>query len=110
MQYVSGDTVVLLIGASRLFPFHVALFPWIHIGLYIVGKIKFKSMNRVGQILNNHFNQTNTQWRRRCKIMITQKTRALLVVVLKLTQLKRANTLSTNPSIGGEGRVCTIAK
>jgi len=29
---------------------------------------------------------------------------------LKLTQLKRANTLSTNPSIGVEDRVCTIAK
>jgi len=29
---------------------------------------------------------------------------------LKIAQLKRANTLSTNPSIGGEGRVCTIAK
>ena len=28
---------------------------------------------------------------------------------LKRVQLKRANTLSTNPSIGGEGRVCTIA-
>ena len=29
---------------------------------------------------------------------------------LKIAQLKRPNTLSTNPSIGGEGRVCTIAK
>ena len=29
---------------------------------------------------------------------------------LKLAQLKRANMLSTNPNIGGEGRVCTIAK
>jgi len=27
-----------------------------------------------------------------------------------MAQLKRANTLSTNPTIGGEGRVCTIAK
>jgi len=26
---------------------------------------------------------------------------------LKIAQLKRANTLSTNPSIGGEGRVYT---
>ena len=25
-------------------------------------------------------------------------------------QLKCANILSTNPSIGGEGRICTIAK
>jgi len=29
---------------------------------------------------------------------------------LKIAQLKRANTLSANPSICGEGRVCTIAK
>ena len=29
---------------------------------------------------------------------------------LKIAQLMRANPLSTNPSIGGEGRVCTIAK
>ena len=29
---------------------------------------------------------------------------------LKITQLKSANTLSLNSSIGGEGRVCTIAK
>ena len=29
---------------------------------------------------------------------------------LKIAQLKRAYILSTNPSIGGEGRVCTIAK
>jgi len=29
---------------------------------------------------------------------------------LKIAQLKLANTLSTNPSISGEGRVCTIAK
>ena len=29
---------------------------------------------------------------------------------LKIAQLKRANTLSTNPSIGGEGRFCTITK
>ena len=28
---------------------------------------------------------------------------------LKIAQLKRANTLSKNPSIGGEGRVCTMA-
>jgi len=27
----------------------------------------------------------------------------------KIAQLNRANTLSMNPSIGGEGRVCTIA-
>jgi len=29
---------------------------------------------------------------------------------LKIAQLKLAHTLSTNSSIGGEGRVCTIAK
>jgi len=29
---------------------------------------------------------------------------------LKIEQLKRANTLSTTPSSGGEGRVCTIDK
>ena len=29
---------------------------------------------------------------------------------LKIAQLKRANNLSTNPSTGGEDRVCTIAK
>ena len=29
---------------------------------------------------------------------------------LKIAQLKRAYTLSTNPSIGGKGRVCTMAK
>ena len=37
-QYVSGDTVILSIGGSRsfpVFPYRVALFPWIRIGLYI---------------------------------------------------------------------------
>jgi len=29
---------------------------------------------------------------------------------LKIAQLKCANTLSKDPSIGGEGRVCTIAE
>jgi len=29
---------------------------------------------------------------------------------LKIAQLKHANTLSTNPSMGVEGRGCTIAK
>jgi len=29
---------------------------------------------------------------------------------LKIAQLKRANTISMNPSVGGEGRVRTIAK
>ena len=29
---------------------------------------------------------------------------------LKIAQWKRANTLFTNPSIGGDGRVCAIAK
>ena len=34
----------------RVFPYRVALFLWIHIGLYIhvVGKIRFNSMNHVG--------------------------------------------------------------
>ena len=33
-----------------------------------------------------------------------------VMCVLKIAELKRANTLSTNLSIGGEGRVCTIDK
>ena len=37
-QYVPGDTVILSIGYFRAFPYRVALFPWIRIGLYIVGK------------------------------------------------------------------------
>ena len=80
-------------------------------------------MNHVGTFFNDYFNRTNPQWRRRCKIIITQKntcltsysanvTKIFLQVMceLKLAQLKRANILSTNPSIGGEVRVCTIAK
>ena len=31
-----------------------------------------------------------------------------VICELKKAQLKRANTLSTNPSIGGEDRVCVI--
>ena len=119
-QYVSGDTVILSIGGSRLFPYRVALFPWIRIGSYIVGKIRFNSVNN---ILNDYFNRTNPQWRWRCKIIITQKntyltsvstniTQFFLQVMckLKLAQLKHANTISTNPSFSGESRVCTIAK
>ena len=59
-QYVSGDTVILSICGSRLFPYRVALFPWIRIGSYIVGKIRFNSMNN---ILNDYFHRTNPQWR-----------------------------------------------
>ena len=63
------------------------------------------------------------------QIIITQKNRCLtsgstnimkfflqVMCELKIAQLKHANTLSTSPSIGGEvciggeGRVCTIAK
>ena len=122
-QYVSGDTVILSIGGSRLFPYRVALFPWIRIGLYIVGNIKFNSMNHVGHVLNDYFNRTNPQWRRRCKIINTQKNTCLtsgstnikkcfpqVMCELKIPQLKCANTLSTIQSIGGEGRVYTIAK
>ena len=76
---LTGDTVILLIGGSRLFPYRVALFPWIRIGLYIVGKIRFNSMNDVGHVLSDYFNQTNPQWRRRCKIIITQKNTCLTI-------------------------------
>ena len=38
-QYVPGDTVILSIGYFRAFPYRVALFPWIRIALYIVGKL-----------------------------------------------------------------------
>jgi len=51
--------------------------------MYIVGKNRFNSMNHVGHGLNDYFNRTNPQWIRRCKIIITQKTRALLVEVQK---------------------------
>ena len=113
-QYVSEDTVILLIGSSRLFPYCVALFPWIRIGLYIVRKNRFNSMNHVGHILNEYFNQTSPRWRRRCKIIIIQKntcgtsgstniTKKIHQVMceLKIAQLKRVNTLSTHLSIGG---------
>ena len=112
-----------VVGYFRTFPYRVALFLWIRIGLYIVGKIRFNRMNDVGQVLNYNFNRTNPQWRRQCTIIITQKntcltsgstniTQFFLLVMceLKLAQLKSANTLSMNPSIGGEGRVCMIAK
>jgi len=72
-------------------------------------------MNYVGHVLNDYF---NPQWRQQCKIIITQKNTYLtsgstkitvfflqVMCELKIAQLKRANTLSTNPSIGGEGRV-----
>ena len=43
---------------------------------------------------------------------ITKITNFFLQVMCesKISQLKRVNTLSTNPSIDGEGRVCSIAK
>ena len=75
----------------------------------------------MGHVINDYFNRTNPQWRGRYKIIITQKITCLtsgstndcllqVMCEFKIAQLKRANTLSTNPSIGGEGRVCTIAK
>ena len=80
-------------------------------------------MIHVGHVLNDYFNQTNPQWRRRWEIIITQKNTCLtsgstnimifslqVMCELKIAQLKHANTLSTNPSIGGEVRVCTNAK
>ena len=80
-------------------------------------------MDHVGHVLNDYFNRTIPQWRRRCKIIITSKNTCLtsdntnitkfflqVMCELKIAQLKRANTLSTNPSIDGEGRVSTIAK
>jgi len=84
-QYVPGDTVILSIGYFRAFPYRVALFPWIRIGLYIVGKIRFNSMNHVGHVLNDYFNRTNTQWRRRCKIIITQKNTCLTIGSTNIT-------------------------
>ena len=119
-----------VVGHFRVFPYRVALFPWIRIGLYIVGKNKFKRL----------FQPNQPQRRRRCKIIITRKTRALLVVVqtyrsffsryyvwikdskvkaslaylpLPLhyryqTNLKIAKTLFTNPSIGGEGYIVRL--
>ena len=89
-QYVSGDTVILSIGGCTHW-FVYVLFCSIQ-----SEKNRFNSTNHVGHVLNDYFNRTNPQWRRR--------------VFSPGAQLKRANTLSTNPSFGGEGRVCTIAK
>jgi len=50
-----------VVGYFRTFPYRVALFLWIRIGLYIVGKIRFNRMNDVGQVLNYDFNRTNPQ-------------------------------------------------
>ena len=63
-------------------------------------------MNHVGHVLNDYFNRTNLQWRRRCKIIITQKNTCLTSVSTKITtsffqvmcelkiaQLKRGNVL-----------------
>ena len=63
---------ILSIGGSRLFPYRVALFPWIRIGLYIVRKIRFNNMNQVGHVLKVYFNRTNPQLRRQCKIITRQ--------------------------------------
>ena len=65
-----------VVGYFRASPYRVALFPFL-IGLYVVGKNRFNSMNHVGHVLNDYFNRTNPQWRRRCKIMITQKNTCL---------------------------------
>ena len=118
MQYVSGDTVILSIGGSRLFPCISVSCRVIPMDTHwFVNRIN--SMNHVGHVLND---RTNPQCRRRCKIIITQKntcltsgstniTKFFLQVMCELKlQLKCANILTTNPSIGGEGRVCTIAK
>ena len=67
----SSLSTYAVVGYFRAFLYHVALFPWINIGLYIVGKVRFNSMNHVGHVLNDYFNRTNPQWRRRCKIIIT---------------------------------------
>jgi len=67
-----------LVGYFRAFPYRVVLFPWIRIGLYIVGTIRFNSTNHVGHLLNDYSNQTNPQCRRRCKIIITQKKTCLI--------------------------------
>jgi len=69
-QEIQSFCRLAVVGYFRAFPYHVALFPWIHIGLYIVGKIRFNSMNLVGHVLNDYFNRTNPQWRQ-CKIIIT---------------------------------------
>jgi len=42
-----------VVGYYREFPYCVALFPWIRIGLYIVGKIRFNSMNHLGHVLKD---------------------------------------------------------
>ena len=72
-----------VVGYFRTFPYRVALLLWILIGLYmhVVGTVRLNNMNHVGHVSNDYFNRTNPQWRRRCNIIITQKTRALLVVV-----------------------------
>ena len=61
-------------------------------------------MNHVGNILLLLFQPTRPS-RRRCKIIITQKN-----TCLTSSSSTNITNLSTNPSIGGEGRVCTIAK
>jgi len=66
-----------VVGYFRAFPYRVALFPWIRIGLYVVGNVRFNNMNYVGHVSNEYFNRTNPQWRRRCKIVITQKNTCL---------------------------------
>ena len=124
MQYVSGDTVILSIGSSQLFPYiSVSCHSNGYALVCIVGKIRFNNKNHMRHVLNDYFNRTNPQWRRQCKIIITQKnmcltsgstniTKFFLLVMceIKIAQLKRANTVSTNSSIGGEGRFCMIAK
>ena len=69
---------------------------------------------RGARFFPDYFNQTNPQWRRRCNIIITPKNTCLtsgstqnivslqVMCELKIAQLKLANTISTNPSVGGE--------
>ena len=119
-----GKTITNNILPSSLSTYAVRIGRYSHsVDLLYSKGIIFNSMNHVGHVLNDYFNRTNPHWRRRCKIIITQKNMCLtsgstnimkfflqVMSELKIAQLKLAHTLSTNSSIGGEGRVCTIAK
>jgi len=52
------ENVFKLSAYFREFPYRVALFPWIRIGLFIVGTIRFNSMNLLGHVLNDYFNRS----------------------------------------------------
>ena len=75
MQYTSGDTVILAIGGIQLIPCIsvscLVISMILRLFVYDSQKIRFNSMNHMGHVLNKYFNQTNPQWRRRCKIIIT---------------------------------------